>query len=415
MMSGDSERLYKEGVAAIRAGDKATARTKLMQVVEMDQTHEQAWLWLSAAVDTNDDRLICLQNVLTINPNNEAARKGLEKLGAPTTVDTNAAGFDEEPPVEPVLPPEPSRRMEHGSSRVAESLKMSAPEREFLAPASSRVEPEPPSRNTLPAEESWRSALLDQNRETALPNSAKYMREDKGLREPRSFLDLVSTWGEMLIFRMGEFEREYRNAGFGHIFINIVAAAILAALILFLYVLITNARTPGLIEESVRNTLTADLAPGQRLPQGMQDFVDLIASPQFLTIGLAVLVVVLIPVFFLGAMLESFVLDRVCSLLKGYGDIMQTLHAITNVMVVQSIAQIPILLITPFLSPTAALYVSLGISLYPFLLKARAVGKVHGFGMLIGIGALIMNQVAMSVLVGILFGCFLFLLAFGSS
>lgn len=52
-----------------------------MQIVEQDEENEMAWLWLSGTVKTKEDRQICLENVLAINPNNEIAKKGLKKIG----------------------------------------------------------------------------------------------------------------------------------------------------------------------------------------------------------------------------------------------------------------------------------------------------------------------------------------------
>jgi hypothetical protein len=34
-------------------------------------------------VDTDDDKAIALENVLTLNPNNEWAKRGLQMLGRP--------------------------------------------------------------------------------------------------------------------------------------------------------------------------------------------------------------------------------------------------------------------------------------------------------------------------------------------
>jgi len=72
--------LLRQGIAALKAGRKAEARNLLTQVVERDERNEMAWLWLSGAVDTDEDRLICMENVLTINPNNESAQRGIEVL-----------------------------------------------------------------------------------------------------------------------------------------------------------------------------------------------------------------------------------------------------------------------------------------------------------------------------------------------
>jgi Tfp pilus assembly protein PilF len=75
------EWLY-DGVLALLQGDKEAAQELLMQVVEIDERHEQAWLWLSGAVDDIEDRQVALENVLDINPDNEYARLGMRWIMA---------------------------------------------------------------------------------------------------------------------------------------------------------------------------------------------------------------------------------------------------------------------------------------------------------------------------------------------
>ncbi|MBZ0290927.1 MAG: hypothetical protein K8L99_00015 [Anaerolineae bacterium] len=72
--------MVREGINAYRAGNKNEARALLFKAVELDERHEQAWLWLSAVVDSLDDQQTCLENVLTVNPSNERARQGLRIL-----------------------------------------------------------------------------------------------------------------------------------------------------------------------------------------------------------------------------------------------------------------------------------------------------------------------------------------------
>lgn len=86
-MSSDSvENLLHEGIAAAKAGERERARDLLVRVVEQDEDRPQAWLWLSGVVDDLEDREICLENVLALDPENPYARKGLalvrEKLEA---------------------------------------------------------------------------------------------------------------------------------------------------------------------------------------------------------------------------------------------------------------------------------------------------------------------------------------------
>lgn len=71
-----------QAVVAAKAGRKAEARRLLETLLDADERNEQAWLWLSDVVESDEERIICLKNVLTINPDNEMARKGLAALGA---------------------------------------------------------------------------------------------------------------------------------------------------------------------------------------------------------------------------------------------------------------------------------------------------------------------------------------------
>jgi hypothetical protein len=79
-MSANVDAMVREGINAYRAGNKEEARTLLLKAVEINEQNEQAWLWLSAVVDTPEDQQTCLENVLMINPNNERAQQGLRIL-----------------------------------------------------------------------------------------------------------------------------------------------------------------------------------------------------------------------------------------------------------------------------------------------------------------------------------------------
>jgi hypothetical protein len=70
----------QQGIAALKAGDKAQARRLLGRAIQRDPQDEQAWLWLSGAVDTDQEKLTCLKKVLAINPENEKVRNGIAAL-----------------------------------------------------------------------------------------------------------------------------------------------------------------------------------------------------------------------------------------------------------------------------------------------------------------------------------------------
>ena len=74
-----AEWLY-EGALALTQGDKERARDLLLRVVEANEEIEEAWLWLSGAVDDPDDQRTALENVLALNPDNQHARYGIDVL-----------------------------------------------------------------------------------------------------------------------------------------------------------------------------------------------------------------------------------------------------------------------------------------------------------------------------------------------
>ena len=68
------------GIAAAKAGDRATARRLLTLAVRRDPESVTAWLWLSSVLDTPQGRAFCLRRVLTLDPDNSAAKRGLSAL-----------------------------------------------------------------------------------------------------------------------------------------------------------------------------------------------------------------------------------------------------------------------------------------------------------------------------------------------
>ena len=80
MTTPDTEDYLKQGIAALKSGQREKAQELLITAVEYDEENEQAWLWLSGAVETDEDKRICLENVLTLNPKNQAAKRGLDNL-----------------------------------------------------------------------------------------------------------------------------------------------------------------------------------------------------------------------------------------------------------------------------------------------------------------------------------------------
>lgn len=76
----DLEALLQQGIAAVREGNRAQARELFERVVELDERNEKGWFWLASVVDTDEERRVCLGNVLHINPNNQRAKEALAVL-----------------------------------------------------------------------------------------------------------------------------------------------------------------------------------------------------------------------------------------------------------------------------------------------------------------------------------------------
>jgi len=78
----NSSELIQKARIAIDNGNRAQGQTLLFQVLQSDPQNEEAWLCLCDAVDDVNKKRDCLNRVLTINPNSQAARRKLESLVA---------------------------------------------------------------------------------------------------------------------------------------------------------------------------------------------------------------------------------------------------------------------------------------------------------------------------------------------
>lgn len=91
-----SDNLQK-AIASIKAGNKAAGKQLLTEILKADPQNEQAWLWLTKVVDTNHERIQCLQKVTAINPHNETAKYVLASLQQQSGVEAPASAPAESP------------------------------------------------------------------------------------------------------------------------------------------------------------------------------------------------------------------------------------------------------------------------------------------------------------------------------
>jgi hypothetical protein len=105
-----SDELLRQGIAALRAGDRTLATNLLARAVRADPRSEQAWLYLAGAVSDPEQRRTCLERVLSLNPQNAAALQGLR--GMPPAVISpsapTAAGMPRPVPTPAPPPPAPA-------------------------------------------------------------------------------------------------------------------------------------------------------------------------------------------------------------------------------------------------------------------------------------------------------------------
>ncbi len=79
-----TEEQLRKGIALTKAGKNLEARNILGQIVKNDPQSVLGWLWLSGVVETKEQQRYCLEKVLQLNPQNEAARRVLTRIRSET-------------------------------------------------------------------------------------------------------------------------------------------------------------------------------------------------------------------------------------------------------------------------------------------------------------------------------------------
>ena len=95
-----SSNTLQQAIALAKSGDKAGARQLLESILQHEPNNETAWIWMTDVVESDYERRICLEKVLSINPGNLIAKEGLHHLGIANpspTVPTTASSQPEGP------------------------------------------------------------------------------------------------------------------------------------------------------------------------------------------------------------------------------------------------------------------------------------------------------------------------------
>lgn len=173
-MSANVDGMVREAINAYKVGKTEEAQTLLLRAVDLDDQNEMAWLWLSAVVEDIEDKKTCLENVLTINPNNEKARQGLRRLS-----EGGAAAAAPPPPSPPPAPP-----VDDEADEMPTSIEWDMPATESSSISSSRPVQEPSAAiyddwvAGLNLGESQASNIFGGDEDDALSSSSPFTTED---------------------------------------------------------------------------------------------------------------------------------------------------------------------------------------------------------------------------------------------
>jgi hypothetical protein len=74
------ENELKTAIGLIKQGEKRKAFQILSYITTNDPDNESAWLWMTTCVNSAEDQIICLEKVLSINPNNIQAKNYYQRL-----------------------------------------------------------------------------------------------------------------------------------------------------------------------------------------------------------------------------------------------------------------------------------------------------------------------------------------------
>jgi len=72
-----------DAIELVKTEHRREAINILRELIREDNDFEDAWLWMSVAVESLDQSSICLDNVLRVNPNNFNAASALHRIRSP--------------------------------------------------------------------------------------------------------------------------------------------------------------------------------------------------------------------------------------------------------------------------------------------------------------------------------------------
>jgi tetratricopeptide (TPR) repeat protein len=70
----------KAGITAIQAGEISRGKQLLTKVIQADDSQLEAWWWLGQVSESSEDKIICYENILTLDPDHAGAHLALQAL-----------------------------------------------------------------------------------------------------------------------------------------------------------------------------------------------------------------------------------------------------------------------------------------------------------------------------------------------
>lgn len=91
----EADQLTQRAVAAAQVGDNDEAEECLRQATDLNPDNAEAWLWLARVVDDLHEKQAYFQRVLALDPYNERAKLGLERVEDKLGISPSAEGAEE--------------------------------------------------------------------------------------------------------------------------------------------------------------------------------------------------------------------------------------------------------------------------------------------------------------------------------
>ncbi len=99
-----------DAIQLIKSGNRQAALPILKEILQANPKDEQAWLWLYACVDKVEEKRVCLQKALEVNPDNQSTRAALQKLTEPVASVVEQISAEQATPTAPAPENKPAKR-----------------------------------------------------------------------------------------------------------------------------------------------------------------------------------------------------------------------------------------------------------------------------------------------------------------